>query len=88
MDPIPIKETEEEKAAAAAEQAKLMPVLRRLAVAKVSLFTEKEKDKLLMPLKRKLQEVEKLNDIATISAMIRPTQLADGGDDSCSQYHV
>ena len=73
VNPIPIKEREEERAAAAAEQPRLIPVLRRSVVAKVSLFTDNEKSGLLTGIKRSLQEAEQLKDLAKISAQLRPT---------------
>lgn len=73
VDPIPIEETKEEKAAAAAERAKLMPTLRKShAVAKVQRFPPQEKKKRRKPWRIQLKGAEKRDDIAAISSAIQP----------------
>ena len=66
MDLIPIEETPKEKEEIAAKRAKLMPVLQKFVVAKVSLFSDKEKEKLIELLQIEVNQAKELEKLVAI----------------------
>ena len=71
-DPIPIDKTPEEREAAAAERARLQPVLRRSAATRIGIFTNKEKQKMLEPISTEVKTAKELQELAAISALVKP----------------
>ena len=50
-----------------------MLILRKSAVAKVSLFSSKEKEKILKPLQVEVNKAKELKELAAISALVKPS---------------
>ena len=75
-DLIPIEETPKEREDAAAKRARLQPVLRRSAVTKIGLFTNKEKEKILEPIQKDMDKAKE-KELAAILALVKPSLLMD-----------
>ena len=52
-------------------------MLRRSAVTKISLFTNKEKEKMLEPMRTEVEKAKELQELAAISALVKPNLSLD-----------